>query len=237
MFRPEELSPRIRNLAAGAIQRSWEWICAVGAMSPDDAHGRRFRAMGHRSMIAFPPGSLFGEHWIEIGEHTLIGPHVSMSVGMWNEQLDRDAPAVIRIGNRCNIGRRASIVGRVGIDIGDDVTTAPDLYVTDHNHAYDDIDVPIAHQWPHEAPVSIGAGSWIGAGVVVLPGTTIGEHVTVAAGSVVRGDIPARSVVVGVPGRVVRRHVGGQWDPPLGPRTNEPPDDWPDHGQPEPAGL
>lgn len=226
MFLPGELSPRVRNLAAAAIQKSWEWICAVGATSPDDAHGRRFRSMGYRSMIAFPPGALFNEHWIEIGEHTLVGPYVSMSVGMWNEDLDPGAPPVIRIGDRCNIGRGNSFVGRVGITIGDDVTTAPDLYVTDHNHAYDDPDVPIAHQWPHEAPVSIGSGSWIGAGVVILPGTSIGRNVTVAAGSVVRGDVPDHSVVAGVPGRVVRRLVDGGWDPPLGPRTNTPPDDW-----------
>lgn len=198
----------------------------MGAIAPDDAAGRRFRRLGHHSMIAFPPGSLFNEYWIAIGAHTLIGPHVSMSVGMWSEELDPRAPAVISIGDRCNIGRGNSLVGRVGIDIGDDVTTAPDVYVTDHNHAYDDVDVPIARQWPREAPVSIGAGSWIGAGVVVLSGTTIGEHVTVAAGSVVRGDIPDRSVVAGVPGRVVRRWVDGAWDPPLGPREVEPPDDW-----------
>ncbi len=227
MFRPGELSPRTRNLAAGIIQRSWEWICAVGATSPDDAHGRRFRSMGFQSMIAFPPGATFGEQWIEIGAHTLIGPHVSMSVGLYGEALDPAGPAVLRIGERCNIGRGASLAARVGIEIGDDVTIAPDLYVTDHNHAYDDVTRPIAAQWPHEAPVRIGAGSWIGAGVVILPGTDIGEHVTIAAGSVVRGQIPDRSVVVGVPGRVVRRFVDGAWDPPLPERQNEPPDDWP----------
>ncbi len=183
--------------------------------------------MGHQSMIAFPPGAMFNQHWIAIGDHTLIGPHVSMSVGMFGEDLDRSEAPMLRFGDRCNIGRGASFVARVGIDVGDDVTTAPDLYVTDHNHAYDDVSTPIAQQWPHEAPVSIGAGSWIGAGVVVLPGTTIGRNVTVAAGSVVRGDIPDHSVVAGVPGRVVRRHVDGSWDPPLPERTNEPPDDWP----------
>ncbi len=218
----------MRNLAAGLIQRGWGWICAVGAVSPDDAAGRRYRHLGFRSMIAFPPGSVFNEHWIAIGDFTLLGPHVSMSVGMWNEELDPDAPPVITIGDRCNIGRGASLVARVGIHIGDDVTTAPDLYVTDHNHAYEDVDVPIARQWPHEAPVTIGAGSWLGAGVVVLPGTTIGEHVTVAAGSVVRGEIPDRCVVAGVPGRVVRRWTVDGWDPPVSERTNVAPDGWPD---------
>ncbi|HEX4902040.1 MAG TPA: acyltransferase [Acidimicrobiales bacterium] len=226
MFQPGELSPRVRNAAAAAIQHSWEWICAVGATGPDDAHGKRFRSMGERSMLAFPPGQLFGQHWIEIGAFTLIGPHVSMSVGFWNEELDPAAPPVIRIGDRCNIGRGGSLVGRVGITIGDDVTIAPNVYITDHNHAYDDVDVPIKDQWPVADAVSIGAGSWIGTGAIILPGTALGEHVTVAGGSVVRGDVPDRSVVAGVPGKVVRRWVDGRWDPPLDGRTDPVPDEW-----------
>ena len=80
-----------------------------------------------------------------------------------------------------------------------------DIYVTDHNHRFDDPDTPIARQWVNEAPVVIGAGSWLGAGVVVLPGTTLGRNVVVGAGSVVKGEFPDRSVIAGVPAKVVRR--------------------------------
>jgi acetyltransferase-like isoleucine patch superfamily enzyme len=59
--------------------------------------------------------------------------------------------------------------------------------------------------------VSIGSGSWLGHGCVVLPGVHIGEHVAVAAGAVVTSDVPAFSVVAGVPARVVRRYVDGEW--------------------------
>jgi hypothetical protein len=56
---------------------------------------------------------------------------------------------------------------------------------------------------------------------MVLPGADIGRNVTVAAGSVVRGWIPDRSVVAGVPARVVRRHIEGQgWVPPI--RSRDP---------------
>ena len=61
-----------------------------------------------------------------------------------------------------------------------------------------------------EQPVRIGSGSWLGHGVVVLPGVTIGEHVTVAAGSVVTKDVPDRCVVAGSPARIVRRHHEGE---------------------------
>jgi acetyltransferase-like isoleucine patch superfamily enzyme len=62
-------------------------------------------------------------------------------------------------------------------------------------------------QWPPaEAPVRIGAGSWLATGVTVLPGADIGRHVTVGAGAVVRGQIPDNTVVVGMPARVVRSY-------------------------------
>ena len=179
-------------------------------------------------MLAFPQGDVFGEWWISIGAGTLCAPGVSLSVGMPTEVLDRRADVVVSIGDRCFLGRGTSVVGRESIVIEDDVTIAPGVYVTDHNHAYGDVTVPIGQQYPVAAPVRIGAGSWLGVGVVVLPGTTIGRHVTVAAGSVVRGDVPDHSVVAGAPGRVVRQwSAAGGWDPPLPPTDAVVPSDWP----------
>ncbi|HEX2381904.1 MAG TPA: acyltransferase [Acidimicrobiales bacterium] len=214
MFRPSELSPRTRNFAAGLIQRAWGWISDVGSVSPDDERGRRFGSMGPRSMIAFPPGSVFGERWIHIGAETLIGPHVTLSAGMAPGQT-MDDDSVVRIGDRCSIGRGSHIVGHHSIEIGDDVTFGPYVYVTDQNHVYADVEAPIGRQWPVEDPVVIGAGSWLGANVIVLPGSHIGRNVAVAAGSVVRGCLPDRCVAAGAPARVVRRYTEGGWDPPL----------------------
>jgi acetyltransferase-like isoleucine patch superfamily enzyme len=53
-------------------------------------------------------------------------------------------------------------------------------------------------------PICIGDGCWIGAGAVVIGGSTIGEHSVVAAGAIVRGSFPARSLLAGVPARVVK---------------------------------
>jgi acetyltransferase-like isoleucine patch superfamily enzyme len=205
MFAPSELPPRIRNVAARLIHRAWEWTSAVGLVGPDDPHGRRFLAMGPRSGIAFPPGPRFGEPWIAIGSETLIGPHVSLCAGVPGEAFE-PGRAVVSIGDRCNVGRGSSIAGRSRVTIEDDVITGPNVYITDHNHLYEDLDQPIGRQWLREAPVRVGAGSWLGAGVVVLPGADIGRHVTVGAGAVVRGVIPDCTVVAGVPARVVRRY-------------------------------
>lgn len=53
-------------------------------------------------------------------------------------------------------------------------------------------------------PIRIGNDCWIGGAAIILPGVTIGDGVTVGAGSVVTRDVPARSVVVGNPARVVK---------------------------------
>ena len=225
MLEPSSLSPRARRLAAAAIHRAWRWVAAVGTVTPDDRHG--FRSMGPQSMIGFPPGDVFGEWWISIGAGTLLAPEVSLAVGMPGEVLDRAAPPVIEIGERCFVGRGSSIVGRRSIVIEDDVTIAPNVYVTDHNHAYADVRIPIGQQYPASDPVRIGRGSWLGVGVTVLPGASIGAHVTVGAGAVVRGEVPANSVVAGNPARVVRRFADGAWHPPVRPSTDEPPPDWP----------
>jgi acetyltransferase-like isoleucine patch superfamily enzyme len=228
VFPSTATSPRRRALAAGLIHRAWAWIGAVATVAPDDERGRRFRHLGTGSCLAFPPGPLLNEGWISIGEATLVGPNVSLAVGLPGEPLDPARPPVVTIGDRCNIGRGSSINGRIGIVIEDDVTTGPNVYVTDHNHRYDDLDLPIAQQWVNEAPVRIGAGSWLATNVVVLPGADIGRHVTVAAGSVVRGTVPDNCVVAGAPAKVVRRYVDGEgWVPPLDPFSTAPPAGWP----------
>ncbi len=222
MLDPARLSPAARRRLAGVIHRAWRWVAAVGTVSPDDAHG--FRRLGEGSLLGFPPGDVFGEWWIAIGARTLLAPEVTLSVGLPGEVLDRSAPPVLTIGDRCSIGRGTAIVARRRVEIGDDVTIAPNVYITDHNHAYADVEVPIKDQYPTHDPVRIGDGTWIAAGATVLPGADIGRHVTVGAGAVVRGKIEDRTVVAGNPARVVRRFEAGEWVPPL--RVE--PEGWPE---------
>ncbi len=132
----------------------------------------------------------------------MLGEQVSVCAGMPGQDLGPGS--VLRIGDRCVIGRGSHIVAHHSIDIGDDVYTGPYVYMTDQNHSYADPDLPIGRQWPVNAAVSIGAGTWLGTGVIVLPGSVIGQNVVVAAGSVVRGTIGDRCVVAGVPARVIK---------------------------------
>ena len=200
----------LRRLLGGMVREGRKLEHRLAAIGPDDRPARRFGSFGSGTCISWPTGYVFGERWIHLGEDTLVGSHVTLSAGMVPGQQMVTDP-VVRIGDRCLIGRGSAVVGHLSIDIGDDVFTGMNVYITDQNHGYEDLDMPIGTQLPSEDPVVIGADSWIGSGAVILPGARIGRHVVVGANSVVRGEIPDYSVVVGSPGRVARRHDGTAW--------------------------
>jgi acetyltransferase-like isoleucine patch superfamily enzyme len=201
-----------RHAAWRAVHWGWREFQRAGLVTADTPAGRAFRRFGRGSIMAFPPGSVFGESGIEIGQDTLIGQQVSLSAGTLPGQ-DLCELTLLSIGDRCVIGRGSHIVAHQSVEIGDDVWTGPYVYVTDQNHGYEDPDTPIGRQFPVNRPVSIGSGSWLGAGAIVLPGASIGRNVVIAAGSVVRGTVPDHCVVAGVPARVVREHTVAGWRP------------------------
>ena len=186
---------------------AWSKSAAIdlGTIGPKDKRGKRFGYLGEGAALLWPQGSIYNEHCLSVGAGTLVGPNVCLTAGMAPGQQMVTNP-VVSIGERCIIGRGSHIIGHWSITLGDDIQTGPYVYITDQNHVYVDPDEPIGRQWPVEAAVSIGSGSWLGANVVILPGTTIGEHCVVAAGAVVRGTIPDHCVVAGVPARIVRRY-------------------------------
>jgi acetyltransferase-like isoleucine patch superfamily enzyme len=202
------------RVTGDVVHAAWERLQRVGAIGPRSRRARGFARFGPGSMIAFPPTVIYGEGRIAIGAGTTIGPLSSVSAGM-PSQADLRGDPVITIGDRCMLGKGIGIVGHERIEFGDDIWTGHYVYVTDQNHGYEDLDLPIGVQMWKNVPVSIGDGSWLGHGAVVLPGSRIGRHVVVAAGAVVAGlQVPDRSIVAGVPARVVRRHVAGEgWVP------------------------
>ena len=199
---------RRHDVAGESIRRAWETVGRWGAIGPDSRTGKRFGAFGAGSLICFPTNTIFNERYIHIGSGTMIGPGTTLSAGMVPGQVCIADP-VVRIGDRCLIGKGSGIVGHFSIEIGHDVWTGHHVYITDQNHGYDDITLPISQQTMPERPVSIGDGSWLGHGTVVLPGARIGRHVTIGANSVVTGTIADFSVAAGNPARVIRRYVEG----------------------------
>ena len=196
----------IARARSTAVVAGWERAKLWGAIGPHSGRARRFGAFGEASMIMFPWNTIYGERWMRIGAGTIVGPNVTMSVGINADQVPVSDPVLV-IGDRCLINKGTAIVAHFAIEIGDDVFTGHNCYITDQNHGYEDLTRPIGAQSMPEQPVHIGSGSWLGHGVIVLPGVTIGSHVTVAAGSVVTRDLPDRCVAAGAPARIVRRFV------------------------------
>ena len=207
------LRSRCRSAVGRTIRGVSKMLNRTASIGPNDHTARFYKHFGRGSIINWPTGNMYGERWISIGEDTMIAADVTLSAGMVPNQEMMTDPVVI-IGDRCLIGRGSAIVGHYRIDIGDDVFTGMNVYITDQNHGYEDPDTPIGIQDPQDDPVVIGDGSWIGSGAVVLPGARIGKHCVVAANSVVRGTFPSHSVIAGVPAKVVRAYDGTKWERP-----------------------
>jgi acetyltransferase-like isoleucine patch superfamily enzyme len=208
-----------RRAVSRLVHRGRRWVREAGAVTAARPGPYRFNRLGEGTRLAFPQGTVFGEPWISIGAATMIGEQVTLSVGLVPadpSQVNYGPEPVIRIGDGVVIGRDSHVVALAPIVIGDKVFCGPNVYVTSTNHAYHDPDRAIGEQWPSAAPVEIGFGCWLGVNSVILPGAKLGRNVVVAAGAVVRGEVPDHCVVAGTPARIVRRWdpVTG-WEPPL----------------------
>jgi len=138
----------------------------------------------------------FKEGRLEVGEHTLLEPHV------W---LTAPGAARIRIGSGTFLNIGVMVASVELVEIGDHCMLANGCFVTDGAHRFDDPDEPVPWQgFTSKGPTRIGDNVWCGANVVVTSGVTIGERCVIGANSVVTRDIPAFSVAAGIPARVLR---------------------------------
>lgn len=112
-------------------------------------------------------------------------------------------PQNLEVGIDVVITENAFINAGGSVTIGDNTIIGPYVKIWSINHRYESLTIPIWKQGWEKHPVKIGQGVWIGAGAIILPGVTIGEGAVIGAGAVIPKDIPAYSIAVGNPGRVV----------------------------------
>lgn len=120
----------------------------------------------------------------------------------------------IYLGNNVLINMNCTFVDCNKICIGNDVLIASNVQIYTAAHPVE-LKERLTPGWTpgskeyfcrtYALPVSIGDGSWIGGGVILLPGVTIGKGTVIGAGSIVTKDIPDNCVAVGTPCRVVRK--------------------------------
>ena len=137
-------------------------------------------------------GELLREMFAEIGEGCYIEPPLYCNWGGKHVHFGKDVYA--------NFG--LTLVDDTHIYIGDNTMLAPRVILATAGH-------PILPELREQGlqynmPIHIGKNCWLGAGVIVLPGVTVGDNTVIGAGSVVTKDIPANVVAVGNPCRVLR---------------------------------
>lgn len=117
-----------------------------------------------------------------------------------NPPFQTDFGRHTKIGERVFINRENFFVDLGGITIDDDVLLGPRVTLISVNHNED----PAHRRDLVLKAVHIKSGAWLGANVTVVPGVTIGENAIVAAGAVVTKDVPANTLVAGVPAKFIR---------------------------------
>ncbi|MFL6129510.1 MAG: acyltransferase [Mycobacteriales bacterium] len=133
-------------------------------------------------------GRLVLGRWVHIGRGNAIRCH----------------EGTLRIGDKCVFGKDNTVNAYLDIEFGAATIVADWVYVCDFDHNFADVTVPIKDQGIVKTPVRVGPDVWLGTKATVLRGVSIGRGCVVAANAVVNRDLPAFSVAVGVPARVVR---------------------------------
>jgi acetyltransferase-like isoleucine patch superfamily enzyme len=110
-------------------------------------------------------------------------------------------PGRIEIGDGCSFANFVILDAHDRISIGSNCMFANNVVIATATH---DPNVDPMNRTMVTRPVSIGSNVWFGIGATVLPGLTIGDGAIIGASAVVTRDVPARAIVLGVPGRVTR---------------------------------
>jgi acetyltransferase-like isoleucine patch superfamily enzyme len=136
-----------------------------------------------------------------------IADNVIISNDIWIHGEGEKDIIKVTIGKNSELGRRCVISAAKQVAIGNNVIFGPNVFISDHLHAYENIAIPIIKQGINKIlPVSIGDGSWLGINSVILPGVTIGKNCVIGANSVVNKSIPDHTVAAGIPAKVIKQY-------------------------------
>jgi acetyltransferase-like isoleucine patch superfamily enzyme len=150
---------------------------------------------------------------ISIGDDVILAKGVRLNVPEPGSALK---PTLV-IGDHCSIGRYATISAKNYVRLEEWVGLAAHSFVTDHNHVYEDLTVPICNQGTTDGgTVIIERNCWLGYGSAVVAGTrklVLGQTSVVGANALVTHSHPAYSVLIGNPAQVVKKYdpVSGKW--------------------------
>lgn len=111
----------------------------------------------------------------------------------------------IRIGKRSSFGSNSVIVSMSGVNIGESVLAAGNVYISAGAYSFDDLSKAVMDQAAYsKGPITIGDNVWLGTGVVILDGVTIGKNAVIGAGAVVNSDVPENAIYAGIPAKLIK---------------------------------
>ena len=135
-----------------------------------------------------------------------IGKRVRIFPGARIEVVDKNSSIIFE--DNISIGQNLHIISGSGeeLRIGENTTFSANVFVTNIDHKYNEINKHILEQPIQSAKTEIGENCFIGYGAVIQAGTILGKQCIVGANAVVRGTFPDYSVIVGVPARIIKRY-------------------------------
>jgi len=212
-FRPADEDIRFsgENMKRSWIETTLQFYSRILAKMYTYILWPAFHSIGTRTTI-IPPLRFKNLSSMQIGNKVTI--HKNCWIQVLSSDESDDTPKLV-IENNVSIGMNSTISVARKIVIEEFVFTARNVYISDHAHEYRDVRKPIGEQGITDIrEVVIGARTWLGQNVVILPGVKIGRHCVIGANSVVNRDIPDYSIAAGVPARVVRRYIPEKqsWD-------------------------
>jgi len=165
-----------------------------------------FGEFGRKSLI-IKPILISNPHRIFVGNRVLMRNGARLEVVLDGKTEN----PLMSIGDNVSIEQNVHIVCHCSVKIGANVSITANCVIVDTEHPFDDVLNPIkvgARISTEPSFVEIGDGCFIGTGVCILPNVRIGEGCVIGSNSVVTKDIPAYSVAMGQPARVVRSRLG-----------------------------
>ena len=180
-------------------QEAWELLRAKLLYEP--MVRARFHRVGKRLQVGRLP-YIKGHPKITLGDDVYLGASVTIETGRFVDEPE------LAIGNHVTIASDVYIMVSKRVTIGDHVSIARGVEISDGDGHHTDLEKRMRDEPLTEddlAPVTIEDHVWLGRGVRVLKGVTIGRGAIIAAGSVVASDVAPEAMAMGVPARTVRR--------------------------------